>query len=109
MTVPSTQREAGLSLGLSRLGVLWWVVIPQVVPFVVPPLLNAFVGLLKTATLAAAVGAPEVLYRAQNEMNRSGRITLVVAAVILLYVGVTMPLTRVVAILERRVRSRAGV
>ena len=60
MTVPSTQREAGLSLGLSRLGVLWWVVIPQVVPFVVPPLLNAFVGLLKTATLAAAVGAPEV-------------------------------------------------
>ena len=109
MTVPSTQREAGLSLGLSRLGVLWWVVIPQVVPFVVPPLLNAFVGLLKTATLAAAVGAPEVLYRAQNEMNRSGRITLVVAAVILLYVAVTMPLTRVVAILERRVRSRAHV
>ena len=45
----------------------------------------------------------------QNEMNRSGRITLVVAAVILLYVGVTMPLTRVVAILERRVRNRARV
>jgi ABC-type amino acid transport system permease subunit len=86
---------------------LWWVVIPQVVPFVVPPLLNAFVGLLKTATLAAAVGAPEVLYRAQNEMNRSGHITLVVAAVILLYVGVTMPLTRVVTVLERRVRRRA--
>jgi len=107
MTVPPTQREAGLSLGLSRLGVLWWVVIPQVVPFVVPPLLNTFVGLLKTATLAAAVGAPEVLYRAQNEMNRSGRITLVVAAVILLYVAITMPLTRVIAVLERRVRSRA--
>ena len=82
---------------------------PQVVPFVAPPLLNAFVGLLKTATLAAAVGAPEALDRAQNEMNRSGRITLVVAAVILLDVRVTMPLTRVVAILERRVRSRAGV
>jgi ABC-type amino acid transport system permease subunit len=42
------------------------VVIPQVVAFVVPPLLNAFVGLLKTATLAAVVGAPEVLYRAQS-------------------------------------------
>jgi polar amino acid transport system permease protein len=107
MTVPATQREAGLSLGLSRLGVLWWVVIPQVVPFVVPPLLNAFVGLLKTATLAAAVGAPEVLYRAQNEMSRSGRITLMVAAVMLLYVGITLPLTRGIAVLERRVRRRA--
>jgi His/Glu/Gln/Arg/opine family amino acid ABC transporter permease subunit len=109
MTVPWTQREAGLSLGLSRIGVLRLVVIPQVAPFVVPPLLNAFVGLLKTATLAAAVGAPEVLYRAQNEMNRSGRILFVAAIIILVYVGVTMPLTRTVAILERRVRSRASV
>jgi His/Glu/Gln/Arg/opine family amino acid ABC transporter permease subunit len=108
MTVPWTQREAGLSLGLSRVGVLRFVVIPQVVPFVVPPLLNTFVGLLKTATLAAAVGAPEVLYQAQNEMNRSGRILFVAAIVILLYVGATMPLTRAVAILERRVRSRAS-
>jgi ABC-type amino acid transport system permease subunit len=40
-------------------------------------------------------------------MNRSGHVTPVVATVILLYVGVTMPLTRVVAGLERRVRSRA--
>lgn len=109
MTVPWTQREAGLSLGLSRIGVLRLIVIPQVVPFVVPPLLNAFVGLLKTATLAAAVGAPEVLYRAQNEMNRGGRILFVAAIIILVYVGVTMPLTRAVAILERRVRSRASV
>jgi His/Glu/Gln/Arg/opine family amino acid ABC transporter permease subunit len=108
MTVPWTQREAGLSLGLSRIGVLRLVVIPQVVPFVVPPLLNAFVGLLKTATLAAAVGAPEVLYRAQNEMNRNGRILFVAAIIILVYVGITMPLTRAVAILERRVRSRAS-
>jgi His/Glu/Gln/Arg/opine family amino acid ABC transporter permease subunit len=107
MTVPWTQREAGLSLGLSHLGVLRWVVIPQAAPFVVPPLLNAFVGLLKTATLAAAVGAPEILYRGQNEMNRTGQIVLVVAVIIGLYVLVTMPLTRAVAVLERRVRRYA--
>lgn len=107
MTVPWTQREAGLSLGLSRLGVLRRIVIPQVVPYVVPPLLNAFVGLLKTATLAAAVGAPEVLYRGQNEMNRSGHIVLVAAVVIAIYVAVTLPLTRAVALLERRVRRFA--
>ena len=75
--------------------------------FVVPPLLNAFVGLLKTATLAAAVGAPEILYRGQNEMNRTGQIVLVVAVIIGLYVLVTMPLTRAVAVLERRVRRYA--
>jgi His/Glu/Gln/Arg/opine family amino acid ABC transporter permease subunit len=105
MTVPWTQREAGISLGLSRLSVLRRVVLPQVIPFVVPPLLNGFVGMLKTATLAAAVGAPEILYRGQNDMNRTGRIVLVMMIIIALYVVVTMPLTRLVGYLEHRVRD----
>jgi His/Glu/Gln/Arg/opine family amino acid ABC transporter permease subunit len=107
MMVPGTQREAGFSLGLSRMGVLMRVVVPQTIPFVVPPLLNSFVGLLKTATLAAAVGAPEILYRGQNAMSRTGQIVLVMALIIGLYVIVTMPLTRAVAVLERRLRSYA--
>ncbi len=107
MTVPWTQREAGFSLGLSRMGVLMRVVVPQTIPFVVPPLLNSFVGLLKTATLAAAVGAPEILYRGQNAMSRTGEIVLVVTIIMGLYVVVTMPLTRAVAVMERRLRSYA--
>jgi His/Glu/Gln/Arg/opine family amino acid ABC transporter permease subunit len=107
MTVPWSQREAGFSLGLSPMGVLMRVVVPQTIPFVVPPLLNSFVGLLKTATLAAAVGAPEILYRGQNDMNRTGQMVLVVTMIICLYVIVTMPLTRAVALLERRIRSYA--
>ena len=107
MTVPWTQREAGLSLGLSRMGVLMKVVVPQTIPFVVPPLLNSFIGLLKTATLAAAVGAPEILYRGQNAMSRTGQIVPVMAMVIGLYVIVTMPLARGVAVLERRIRHYA--
>lgn len=108
MTIPSSQREAGLSLGLSRVGVLWWVVLPQTVPFVMPPLLNSFVGLLKTATLAAAVGAPEILYRGQNDMNRTGHIALIAAIIIILYAALTMPLTRAVVLLEHRVRRHAS-
>ncbi|HYM51053.1 MAG TPA: amino acid ABC transporter permease [Candidatus Limnocylindrales bacterium] len=107
MTVPATQREAGLSLGLSPLKVMRLVIIPQTIPFVVPPLLNSFVGLLKTATLAAAVGAPEILYRGQTVMQTTGRLVAVAAIVIGLYIVVTLPLTRLVARLERRVRAYA--
>jgi His/Glu/Gln/Arg/opine family amino acid ABC transporter permease subunit len=107
MTVPDSQREAGQSLGLSALGVFRLIVIPQTIPFVMPPLLNAFVGLLKTATLAAAVGAPEVLYRGQNDMTRTGLIVPIVIVIIGLYVLVTIPLTRAVARLERRARAYA--
>jgi len=107
MTVPWTQREAGTSLGLSRLAVFRRIVLPQTLPFVVPPLLNAFVGMLKTATLAAAVGAPEILYRGQNDMNRTGRIVFVMIIIIAVYVVATMPLTRLVGHLEHRARTRA--
>jgi His/Glu/Gln/Arg/opine family amino acid ABC transporter permease subunit len=102
MTVPDSQREAGQSLGLSALAVFRLIVMPQTIPFVVPPLLNAFVGLLKTATLAAAVGAPEVLYRGQNDMTRTGLIVPIVVVIIGLYVLVTVPLTRAVAATWRR-------
>ncbi len=105
-TVSERQREAGLSLGLSRLQVMRLIVLPQTVPFLIPPLLNTFVGLLKTATIASAVGAPEVLYRGQAIISRSGVIIPVALGVIALYVAVTWPLTQLVAVLESRVRAR---
>jgi ABC-type amino acid transport system permease subunit len=82
------------------------VVIPQTLPFMIPPLLNTFVGLLKVATLAAAVGAPEILYRAQVFMNKYGDIRTPSLVVIIIYVVATVPLLRATAALERRVRSR---
>jgi His/Glu/Gln/Arg/opine family amino acid ABC transporter permease subunit len=105
-TVPERQREAGLSLGLSRLQVMRLVVLPQTIPFLIPPLLNTFIGLLKTATIASAVGAPEILYRGQAIISRSGIIIPVALSVIGLYVIVTWPLTQLVAVLESRVRAR---
>lgn len=105
-TVSERQREAGTAIGLSRLQVLRHVVLPQTVPFLIPPLLNTFVGLLKTATIASAVGAPEILYRAQGIIRREGTIIPVATAVILVYVAVTLPLTYLVGLLETRVRAR---
>jgi His/Glu/Gln/Arg/opine family amino acid ABC transporter permease subunit len=66
LTDPEAQREAAPSLGLSRFGALRLVVLPQVVPFMFAPLLNAYVGSLKAAVIASAIAAPEILYRAQS-------------------------------------------
>jgi glutamate transport system permease protein len=106
-TVSEQQREAGLSLGLSRLQVMRRVVLPQTIPFMIPPLLNTFVGLLKTATIASAVGAPEMLYRAQGIIQRSGIIVETALLVIAIYVAVTWPLSHLVGTLENRVRTRS--
>lgn len=103
-TIPHSQREAGLSLGLSKFGILRHVVIPQAVPYMYPPMLNAFVGLLKAATLASAIGAQDILWQGENVMNMTGVIVPVVAAIVIAYVVITVPLTRAVGLLERRTR-----
>jgi len=106
LTVTERQHEAGLSVGLSRFQVLRLIVLPQTIPFMIPPLLNSFVGLLKTATIAAAVGAPEILYRAQSIITRTGDIAAVAFTVVVVYVVVTLPLTNLVGRLEARARAR---
>ena len=104
-TIPHTQREAGMSLGLSHLDSMRLVIIPQAIPFLVPPLLNSLVSLMKGATLAAAIGAPEILYAGQSYIKTTGQIVPVALTIIALYVIVTLPLTRAVGWFERRARS----
>jgi polar amino acid transport system permease protein len=106
ITVPTSQHDAGLSMGLSKLAVMRLIVIPQAIPFLIPPLLNSLVGLMKGATLAAAVGAPEILYQSQNYMAKTGQIGPVALVIIGLYLIVTIPLTRFVGRLEVRVRAQ---
>jgi His/Glu/Gln/Arg/opine family amino acid ABC transporter permease subunit len=106
ITVPATQHDAGLSMGLSKLAVMRLIVIPQAIPFLMPPLLNSLVGLMKGATLAAAIGAPEILYQSENYMTKTGQIGPVALVIIGLYLVVTIPLTRLVGRLEVRVRSQ---
>lgn len=109
LTVAPTQRDAGLSLGLKPLQVARFVVIPQTIPFVVPPLLNSFVGLMKSATLASAVGAPEILYGGRNYMEATGHVAPAAVAIMGLYIIATVPLTRAVRALEKRVQTRTRV
>jgi len=106
LTVPRTQRDAGMSLGFSRLGTLGFVVLPQAMLYMVAPLLNSFLSLLKTATLASAIGVPEILYRGQNDIQLTGHVTDVIVVVIILYVAACLPLIRVISHLERRTRER---
>jgi polar amino acid transport system permease protein len=106
MTVPATQREAGMSLGFSRTGTLGYVVLPQALMYMIAPLMNSFLSLLKTATLASAIGLAEILYRAQNDIQVTGRVVGVIAVVGIIYIAACLPLIRLIAAYERRVKQR---
>lgn len=105
-TVHPSQVAAARSLGLSRWQSLRFVVIPQAVRRVVPPLLNDFVALQKdTALIAFIVAVPEAFKMAQIQQNADFNFTPLLGAA-LCFLVITVPLTRTVDWLLARQRAR---
>jgi polar amino acid transport system permease protein len=106
--VPKGQMEAARSLGMSSSRALIHIVIPQAFRIIIPPLTNEFVLLLKDTSLLSIVGATAD----QRELTNAARDFLTSGAtagtgtsltqVALLYLIITLPLTRLVAWLEKR-------
>jgi polar amino acid transport system permease protein len=89
------QRDAALAVGLTEAQALRHVILPQAVRRVAPPLLNDFVGLQKEVALISILGPQEAFRIAQIAQGRNFNYTPLIAAA-LLYLAVTVPLTRVV-------------
>src|SRR5688500_5870361 len=105
--VPGGQMEAARSLGMSHAQSMRFVIVPQAVRKVVPPLLNDFIALMKDTSLVSVIGALEVVqvgFDIQTEtINGSG---LVFGAI--LFLLVTIPLARLVDWLIKRQQRRVG-
>jgi polar amino acid transport system permease protein len=92
-SVHESQNTAARSLGLSRWQSLRFVVLPQAVRRVVPPLLNDFIGLQKDTALVSVLGSIEAARAAQiYSASQFNYASYVVAA--LLFVLITIPLAR---------------
>lgn len=105
-SVHPSQVASARSLGLSRWQSLRFVVIPQAVRRVVPPLLNDFVALQKdTALIAFIVAVPEAFKMAQIQVAADFNFTPLLGAA-LMFLAITVPLTRFVDWLLGRQRAR---
>ena len=93
LSVHPSQKAAARSLGLTAAQTLRYVVLPQGIRRVIPPLLNDFVSLLKDTGLISVLGAVDAIRAAQIEASRSFNYTPYVVAAILFLI-LTVPLTR---------------
>jgi polar amino acid transport system permease protein len=110
-SVHPSQEAAARSLGLTRVQGLRYVIVPQAVRRVIPPLLNDFIGLQKDTALVSVLGVIDALQQANIDTNATFNFTPYVAAAVL-FVAITIPLTRFTDWLvsrERRRRQAAGV
>ena len=109
-SVHPSQIAAARSLGLTRWKALRFVVLPQAVRRVIPPLLNDFIGLQKDTALLALIGVLEAFRRSQVETAGLFNYTPYLVTAVL-FVIITIPLARLTDWLvarERRRREAAG-
>ena len=100
-SVHTSQRAGALALGLTGRQALRFVILPQAVRRVVPPLLNDFISLQKDVALVSILGPLEAFRVAQIDASSNFEYTPLVAAAVL-YLCVTIPLARIVDRMQRR-------
>lgn len=103
-SIPKGQSEAARSLGMSATQTMVSIIIPQTFRNVIPTLTSEFILLYKDTSLLAAVGVMEIVMYAKTIVATTGSITPYVVAA-LFYLVVTLPLARVVSMLEARLTS----
>ena len=104
-SVHPSQEAAARSLGLSRLQALRFVIVPQAVRRVIPPLLNDFIGLQKDTALVAIIGPVEAFRQADIAQAADFNFTPYLCAAAL-FVLITIPLARFTDWLVARDRRR---
>ena len=110
-SVHGSQVAAARSLGLSRGQSMRYVILPQAVRRVIPPLLNDFIGLQKDTVLVSLIGVVEAFRTAGIDSAATFNFTPYVALAVV-YLVITVPMTRFVDAMvarDRRRRQAGGV
>lgn len=105
MSIDNGQFEAGRSLGFNYVQTMRFIIIPQVIKNVLPSLANEFIALLKETSVSGYVAVADLTKGADIIRSRTYSPFMPLIAVALIYLALVMFFTKLVSILERRLRN----
>ncbi|MDC7248166.1 MAG: amino acid ABC transporter permease [Sphaerochaetaceae bacterium] len=103
--VPKGQMEAAIALGLSRSQAFRYVIIPQTVKVILPAIGNEFISMLKDSSLVSTIALSDILRKGREYISRTFLSLETMLVVALIYLVITLMLSRLVAILEERLHK----
>lgn len=107
-SIPQGQYEAAASLGMNGFQTMTSIILPQTVRRVIPTVTSDFITSYKDTSLLSSVGVMELMMFSKNLTTTTGNITPYMAAAIY-YLIVTLPLIKIVGIIESNIaRSERG-
>ncbi|MDO6707698.1 MULTISPECIES: amino acid ABC transporter permease [unclassified Photobacterium] len=93
--VDHSQREASLSIGMTEMQAMRRIILPQATRVALPSLMNYFIDMIKSTSLAFTLGVAEIMAKAQMEASSSFKFFEAFLAVALIYWGIVVILTRI--------------
>jgi His/Glu/Gln/Arg/opine family amino acid ABC transporter permease subunit len=102
LSIHGGQMEAALTVGMTPLSAMRWVILPQALRVVLPPLANFGIALLKDTSVASIISAPELMLRARDLASSS----FLPMEVFLLAAAIYLVMSLPIAFLTRRLEAR---
>jgi general L-amino acid transport system permease protein len=102
LAVPRGQSDAALALGLTRVQLFRLVLLPQALRSIIPPLTNQHLSLTKNASLAVAIGYPDLVSVANTTLNQTGRAAECIALIMAVYLILSLLTAWLSGWIERR-------
>jgi His/Glu/Gln/Arg/opine family amino acid ABC transporter permease subunit len=106
-SIPREQHEAAAALGFGWVGRHAFVIVPQALRRLIPPMVGLLVNIIQNTTIAYVIGVSEILETANRQFENltlagDGHPFAIFGFVLLLFFLISFPLTRLAAFLERR-------
>ena len=102
--IPSGQMEAGRSVGLTYLQTMRYVILPQAIRIVIPPLGNEFINLVLNSSLASAIGYSELTRQGKLIIGITFRTFWTWSLVLMFYFVITYTLSNILKYIEKRLK-----
>jgi polar amino acid transport system permease protein len=100
-SISKGQMEAARSLGMTYVQAMRYIILPQAIRRVLPPIGNDFIALLKDSSLATTIAVPELTQMGRLRRSSTYRVMETFNVVAFLYLSMTLLLSAGVRLLER--------
>ena len=105
MSIDPGQMEAGRSLGFNYAQTMWYIIMPQAFKTVLPTLCNEFISLLKETSVSGYIAIQDLTKGGDIIRSRTYSAFMPLIAVAIIYLIIVMIFTKLIQILERRLRQ----
>lgn len=108
-SIEKGQTEAALSLGMTPLGSMRWIIVPQAIRVMVPPLGNSFNGLMKNTSILSIIGVAEMFQIGSTMASSTFKAFEIFIVVALYYLLLTTVWTVIQTWIENWLNAKAGL